>query len=257
MAAHQGTSRTSRWIRRFHPSDESRVRLVCLPHAGGSAPFYFPMSRALAPAVDVLTVQYPGRLDRQDEPLIEDMGTYADTLVAELRPWLDRPTAFFGHSMGAVLGFEVIRRLERDPAPGAGRPVRLFASGRRAPSCLRDDAVHRRDDDGIVAEMRALSGTDSRVLGDEELLRMVLPAIRADYIAVETYRAGADATIRTPVTVLTGDNDPRTRLDEAQAWHAHTTGGFDIHIFAGGHFFLTDHQEEIVKVVLGELSALG
>ncbi|MGP9017976.1 thioesterase II family protein [Streptomyces sp. BR1] len=241
----------SRWIRRYHASDASPIRLVCLPHAGGSAPFFFPMSQSLAPAVDVLSVQYPGRQDRRDEPGFTDLGAFADALTSALLPWLDRPTAFFGHSMGAALAFEVTRRLERDHGI---QPVRVFASGRRSPSSHRPETVHLRDDDGIVAEMRELSGTDSRILGDEEILRMVLPAIRTDYTAIENYRAAIEDTVKTPITVMTGEADPRTSREEADAWEAHTTGGFDIHRFHGGHFFLANHQPEILKIVSEELS---
>lgn len=243
---------TSRWVRRYHASDESPIQLVCLPHAGGSASFYFPMSQSLAPAVDVLSVQYPGRQDRRDEPGITDIGAYADALTSQLLPWLDRPLAFFGHSMGAVLAFEVTRRLERDHGTA---PVRIFASGRRSPSSFRHETVHLRNDDGIVAEMRELSGTDAKILGNEEILRMVLPAIRSDYTAIENYRAAADDIVRAPVTVLTGDADPKTSREEADAWEGHTAGGFDMHRFPGGHFFLANHQEQIMKIVSEELSA--
>ncbi|TVL91766.1 thioesterase II family protein [Streptomyces sp. SAJ15] len=244
----------SAWVRRFHPAPESSVRLVCLPHAGGSAPFYFPMSQALSPAIDVLCLQYPGRQDRRLDPAIENIPDYADAIVAELKPWLDVPTAFFGHSMGAVLAYEVALRLERD---GHSGPIALFASGRRAPSRYREENVHRRDDDGIVKEMQLLSGTDSRILGNEEILRMVLPAIRSDYTAVETYRSEEGAAVRAPITVLTGDNDPRTSMEEAEAWRAHTTGDFDIHVFPGGHFFLANHSEKIIEIVSKKINAVG
>ncbi|MER5358608.1 alpha/beta fold hydrolase [Streptomyces sp. NPDC002785] len=244
----------SAWMRRFHPAPESGVRLLCLPHAGGSAPFYFPMSKSLSPAVDVLCLQYPGRQDRRLDPGIDNIPDYADAIAAELKPWLDMPTAFFGHSMGAVLAYEVALRLERDGLPG---PIALFASGRRAPSRYREENVHRRDDDGIVKEMQLLSGTDSRILGDEEILRMVLPAIRSDYTAIETYRSDAGAAVRAPITVFTGDNDPRTSLEEAEAWRAHTTGEFDIQVFPGGHFFLANHSEKIIEIISTRISAVG
>ncbi|MFH8978142.1 thioesterase II family protein [Streptomyces sp. NPDC017890] len=239
------------WVRRYHPAPDTSPRLVCFPHAGGSASFYFPVSAALSPGVDVAAVMYPGRQDRRAEPGIEDIATMADRAAAALVPFTDRPLTFFGHSMGAVIAFEVARRFERD---GRG-PVHVFASGRRAPSVFRPENVHQRDDDGIVAEMKALSGTDSRVLGDEELLRMVLPAIRSDYRAIEKYRAEPGATIGAPLTVLTGDADPRTSLDDARAWEQHTTGGFDLKVFPGGHFFLSERATDVLAVLKEHFAA--
>lgn len=238
------------WIRRFHPAEAGSVRLVCLPHAGGSASFYFPMSQALAPAVDVMAVQYPGRQDRRHEPCIEDIGQLADAIATVLEPWLDRPMALFGHSMGATLAFEVTRILE---SKYDFTPQHLFVSGRRAPSLQRDERVHLAGDDGIVREMLALQGTDAALLADDELLRMALPALRADYKAIETYRAEPGASVRAPMTVLTGDADPRVAVPEADAWSAHTSGGFDRKVFSGGHFYLAAHRKEIVSVISDRL----
>lgn len=190
-------------------------------------------------------MQYPGRQDRRREPAIDDICLLADQIADALGTWSDRPLTFFGHSMGALVAFEVARRLERN---GDG-PLRLFASGRRAPSMYRDEQVHRRDDDGLIAELRALSGTDSRVLDDDEMLRMVLPALRSDYKAVETYRSEPASAVRCPVTVLVGDDDPKTSLDEARSWDAHTTGDFDLRVFPGGHFYLADRPEEVMTVL--------
>ena len=131
------------WLRRFHPAADAPVRLVCFPHAGGSASFYFPGSAALADGCDVSALQYPGRQDRRHEPNVDDIGVLADRIAPVLEPLFDRPVVFFGHSMGAVLAFEVARRLE---ARGH-EPALLFASGRRAPSTVREENVHQRDDD--------------------------------------------------------------------------------------------------------------
>ncbi|MFC9236266.1 thioesterase II family protein [Streptomyces decoyicus] len=241
------------WCRRFHPAPDAGRRLVCFPHAGGSASFYHPVSAALSPGVEVIAVQYPGRQDRRKEPAIDDIGLLADRIAEALKACSDRPLTFFGHSMGALVAFEVARRLERN---GDG-PLRLFASGRRAPSAHRDEQVHRRDDDGIVTELRALSGTDSRVLDDEEMLRMVLPALRSDYKAVETYRSEPAAVVRCPVTVLVGDEDPKTSLDEARSWEAHTTGDFDLRVFSGGHFYLADRPKEVMTVLSDHFTSVA
>ncbi|MFD3417448.1 thioesterase II family protein [Streptomyces decoyicus] len=241
------------WCRRFHPAPDAGRRLVCFPHAGGSASFYHPVSAALSPGVDVIAVQYPGRQDRRKEPAIDDIGLLADRIAEALEAWSDRPLTFFGHSMGALVAFEVARRLERN----GHSPLRLFASGRRAPSAYRDEQVHRRDDDGIVAELRALSGTDSRVLDDEEMLRMVLPALRSDYKAVETYRSEPAAVVRCPVTVLVGDDDPKTSLDEARSWETHTTGDFALRVFPGGHFYLADRPQEVMTVLSDHFASVA
>jgi surfactin synthase thioesterase subunit len=237
------------WLRRYRPTTTPTARLVCLPHAGGSAAYYLPLAAALSPGVDVLAVQYPGRQDRRSEPAIDDLAVLADRVAAVLAGMHDLPLSIFGHSMGASLGFEVIRRLE---ARGE-HPVRLFASGRRAPSELRDENTHRLGDDAILAEVRKLNGTNSVLLNDDELMRAALPALRADYKAAERYSAPARATMAASITVLTGDRDPKTTIAEAEAWGRHTTGDCDVHVFTGGHFFLSDEAEAVTKVLRAHL----
>ncbi|MEU3962680.1 alpha/beta fold hydrolase [Streptomyces buecherae] len=239
------------WIRRFHPAADDAVRLVCFPHAGGSASFYFPVSAQLSPAVDVRAVQYPGRQDRRAEPTIDDLHRLADALVPALGPLADRPLAFFGHSMGAVVAYEVALRLA---AAGAPPLVRLFVSGRRAPSRVRAESVHERDDQGIVAELQRLSGTDAGLLDDPETRAMILPAIRGDYRAIETYRVTPGSTVRAPLSVLVGDSDPQVTLDEARAWSEHTTGPVDLRVFSGGHFYLSERSGEVIRLVADELA---
>ncbi|MEV6118635.1 alpha/beta fold hydrolase [Streptomyces sp. NPDC052109] len=235
------------WIRRYHPRPDAAARLVCLPHAGGSASFYRPVSAGMPDSVDVLAVQYPGRQDRRHEPCATSIQELADRVTPVLLPWTDRPLLFFGHSMGATLGFEVARRLERDHGVVLHA---LFASARRAPSCPRDEAVHLRDDDGLIEEMRQLSGTDSAILDDVELIRMALPAIRADYRAAETYVHEAGPNLNCPVVGLVGDDDPKVTVDEARAWARHTDASFDFHVFRGGHFYLTYHQKSVMDLLV-------
>jgi surfactin synthase thioesterase subunit len=233
------------WCRRYRPARNAASRLVCFPHAGGSAPFFLPVSVAFSPRVDVVAIQYPGRQDRRAEPPIDDMAVLADRVHAIMARQPELPLTFFGHSMGAILAFEVARRLEAD---GHG-PVRLFASGRRGPATHRNETVHLRDDAGILAEVRKMNGTASSLLGDDELMRAALPALRADYKATERYACPPGITVDCPISVLTGDNDAKTTIEEANAWAGHTTGSFDCHVFSGGHFFLTDHADQIIKLL--------
>ncbi|OPC80287.1 thioesterase [Embleya scabrispora] len=238
------------WIRRFHPAADQVPRLVALPHAGGSASFWFPLSAALKERVEVLGVQYPGRQDRRAEPLVDDIDTLAERITEALDPWLDErlPLVLFGHSMGAVLGFEVARRLRVPPAA-------LIVSGRRAPDRQREERLHRLDDAGLAAELRSMSGTDASLLANDEVLQMVLPALRADYRAIETYRCTPGAPLECPITVLIGDQDPKVTLDEATAWRDHTNGTFALHTFTGGHFYLTEHQAAVTARITEAIDA--
>ncbi|MGV9943498.1 thioesterase II family protein [Streptomyces sp. NPDC003401] len=240
------TARNSdEWIRRYHPAPAAPTRLVCFPHAGGSATFYHPVSRALSPGIDVVAVQYPGRQDRHAEPLIGDVEQMADLVAREIEPWADRPLTFFGHSMGASLAYEVALRLEA----GGTTLLGLFASGRRAPSRWRDERVHQADDKEFLTELRNLGGVDPAVLENEEILRMVLPALRSDYRAAETYRPRQGRRVSCPVVVMFGKDDPKVTEDEARSWAEHTTGDTEVRAFDGGHFYLNSCAQQVVEEI--------
>ncbi len=242
----------SPWIRNFTPAPAARVRLVCFPHAGGSASYYFPLSRALSPDVDVYAVQYPGRQDRYKEPFVETIDALADQIHTELGTVPAGPVAFFGHSMGAVLAFEVARRMETQP----GRtPVTVFASGSRAPSRYGDERDHK-DDRELVDVMRQLGGTDPRVLENREMLETFLPAFRNDYRALQAYHRGTDVGIAAPIVVMAATDDPKTSVADASAWHEHTSGGGAVHTFSGGHFYLEKQPQAVTEVIARTLRAV-
>lgn len=241
----------TRWLRRFHSGLTDGTTLVCFPHAGGSASFFQPVSAALRESVPVLAVQYPGRQERWQERLLPSIDELADGAHAALRSVGDQPLAFFGHSMGAVVAYEVALRMRRDGHPG---PTVLFASGRPAPSRQRpSERIHQRDDDGLLDEVRSLGGTDARVFEDADLRTMVLPALRSDYQAVDTYRPQPGRKLACDIVVLVGAGDHKVTPDEAAAWREHTTGTTRVLTFPGGHFYLIAQQSEVLRAITTEL----
>ncbi|WP_394362497.1 thioesterase II family protein [Amycolatopsis sp. SB7-3] len=234
------------WVRVFRPGGPSVPRLICLPDAGAAANAFFPLSAALAPGIEVHAVQYPGRQDRVAEPCAEDIGELADRVTGALALWEGAPFAVYGHGMGAVVGFEVARRLEQVLT---GSPVALIVSGCPAPSRSGSLGLHLLPDQDLVAELYSLRDAGSPGARDAELLKATFPAIRADFRALAAYRPEPAPALRCPVTVLVGDSDPTVSLDEARAWHEYTTGPFDLQVFPGGHGFPEARPEEFAEVV--------
>ncbi|MFD4628500.1 thioesterase II family protein [Streptomyces sp. NPDC058284] len=240
------------WLRRYHDAAAAPVRLVCFPFAGGSASYYFGLSGLLAPGIEVLSVQYPGRQDRHAEPCLESVAELADGVVAHL-PADGKPFALFGHSLGAIVAFEVARRL-RGPA-GPGLPVHLFASGGIARPYRPAGGARRFGDADLLAHLRAMGGTDERFFASPELQELILPALRADYRAVGTYEAPGPGRLACPITALIGDADGRTTPEEAAAWRERTAAGFDLRVLPGGHFYLDGCQERVADVIAAALAA--
>jgi surfactin synthase thioesterase subunit len=240
-----GTHYDEIWIRRYQPAPGAPSRLLCLPHAGGSATWFFPVAQALAPRVDVLAVQYPGRQDRLLEPGVTDIVELAEQITASLPVGDTRPLGLLGHSMGASVALEVARRLD---------PAVLFVSGRRAPDRVRNDGVHLLPQPEFIARLQRLGGSGAQIFGDAEFLELVLPAIRSDYKAAETYRYRPGAPLRCAIRAFAGTDDAQAPPVEMRHWARFTTGPFDLHEFPGGHFFLADHLPAVLRLIADDLA---
>ncbi|TFI21831.1 thioesterase [Streptomyces sp. 4R-3d] len=236
----------SNWIREFHPADRTSPRMICFPHAGGAASYYFPVSRALAGKIEVLAIQYPGRQDRYTEPAIGNVEALAAAVFRELPTEdLDR-TWLFGHSMGAAVAFEVARLMERELNQS---PVGIILSGRRAPSRFRPETLHLQGDAAIIANVQSLSGTDAILFDDPDTQRLIMPALRADYRAIETYRPTGTPRVACPIYTFVGDADPLATLDEVGSWRDHTTAEFTLRVFPGDHFYLTARALDVIAAI--------
>ncbi|WP_330333374.1 alpha/beta fold hydrolase [Streptomyces sp. NBC_00536] len=219
------------------------LRLVCFPHAGGGASFFRGWSKHLAPSVELLAVQYPGRENRFTEPLVGELAPLAAGASAELLAEPALPTVLFGHSMGAMVAYETLLRLE---ASGATHFTRLCASGRAldAPPVGAGEDT----DAELIAAVKALGGTNAQVWDNPELSEMLLPIIRNDYRLIDAYRrAPGIPKLRAEVLALSGDADPRITPDQATLWATATTGPFASQVFEGAHFYLTAHAPEVAR----------
>ncbi|GAB3213719.1 thioesterase II family protein [Marinactinospora thermotolerans] len=238
------------WLRRFRPEPGARLRLVCLPHAGGGANAYRSWAALLPSAVDLVCAQYPGREDRLGEEPVDDMATLVAALADGLAPLLDRPYALFGHSMGSAVAYELARELR---ARGHAEPRRLFASGRMAPGDAPAGTVHLATDEEIVTELVRLGGTEREVLADPGMRAVVLGCVRADYRLIERYRPFPGAPLSCPVSVFTGNADPEVDAGRAAGWAGVTTGRMDVQVFPGDHFYLGPAREAVVRALLRRL----
>ncbi|MEO3784921.1 alpha/beta fold hydrolase [Actinocorallia sp. B10E7] len=238
------------WLRCPDPRPWATTRLVCFPHAGGSAGAYRTWGKASSPALEVHAVQYPGRADRIREPMMTDARQAARMIAAALAPLTDRPLAFFGHSMGTILAYETALLLQTKGVP----PVHVFMSASPAVH-LRGEGGNPadKDDDGLVSELVELGGTDAEALADPELRELVLPYVRADYRLIQKYEHRAEPRLAVPVTGLAGEADPHGTVEKVSRWAELTDGPFELRVFPGGHFYLNDRQPELLAALHGAL----
>ncbi|MFJ6798015.1 thioesterase II family protein [Streptomyces sp. NPDC091268] len=242
------------WLRRFTDAAAApRARVVCLPHAGGAASAYQGWARRMPPGTELLAVQYPGRQERLDDPCSRSMEETADAVSTALAALAPLPTVVFGHSMGSLVAYETVRRLELR-APEAV-PVRLFVSGTAAPHRDRED-LPGPDDDALVAYTRrqgdAGRGDSAQddVYAVPELRALLLPSLRADFHLLRSYRpARPPVRLGVPLTAFGGDRDAGCPPDALATWADLTAGELTTRVFPGGHFYLREHEELVAALV--------
>lgn len=242
------------WIPRPRPRPGAQMRLFCFPFAGGGASAFRTWQGALPSEIEVCGVQLPGRESRFREPAVASIRELARGAAAGLRPYLDKPFAFFGHSLGALVCFELARLLRR----GEGLlPLQMFVSACRAPQ--RPDPhphLHGLSQDAFVREVRdRYDAIPGPVVENAELLQLVMPTVRADFEAFETYRYADDAPLETPITCFGGAEDRYATPQELGDWRAQTSGPFRLRLYAGGHFFLQGAERAVLEELAAELKA--
>lgn len=233
------------------PNAAARVRLFCFPHAGAGATAYQTWARQFPPHVEVCAVQLPGRENRFREGVPRRWGALIESLASSVQAHADRPVAFFGHSMGALVAYEVARQLRQWQAP---MPVHLFASGHRAPHLPRRHELHQLPDAELLQQLQTVGGGQTRLAGHDELTQLLLPIIRADLALVERYTYIPGEPLDTPITALCGAWDPWVSPEEAEGWRQHTGGPFSLRILPGDHFYLRANTGPLVSILSHTIS---
>lgn len=234
------------WIASLRPKPAAALRLFCFPYAGGGASIFRGWAAALPPAVEVYPVQLPGRENRLRERPFTQISPLVEALADALRPYLDRPFAFWGHSMGALISLELARQLRREKGPD---PVHLFVSAYSAPQIPPDSAIHRLPEAAFVEELRRLKGTPEAVLQHAELMQLMLPLLRADFALVETYGYVHEDPLDCPISAFGGLEDDGVSYDDLMAWREQTRSAFKLRMFPGDHFFLHANRAQLLQVV--------
>jgi medium-chain acyl-[acyl-carrier-protein] hydrolase len=239
------------WISRLRPNTRVSLRLFCFPYAGGGTAPYRPWADALPRTVEVCPVQLPGREMRINQAAFSNIFALVDELVPNIIPLLDKPFALFGHSMGALVAFELARRLMRDHNP---LPECLFVSARVAPSVqLKSAPINNLPDDELIREIVQLNGTDKNVLEQTELMKLVLPTLRADLALHEEYRYEEGPLLECPIVAFGGLQDLKIGAEDLDAWRNHTSGSFTKRMLAGDHFFISAPQSSFLNLFALEL----
>ena len=202
---------------------------------------------SLPPEVEVFPVQLPGRGSRLREPPHTDLPALVSITIEALRPYFNRPFAFFGHSFGASLSFELARRLRLE---GDTEPLHLFVSGRRAPHISESRPItYNLPENEFIEELRRLNGTPAEVLEHPELMQLVIPILRADFQICETYNYSSDSPLNCPITVFGGLQDDKVPREYLEAWRDHTTSDFNIAMLPGDHFFVHTNESLLTQML--------
>lgn len=236
------------WLTCLNRNPQAKLRLFCFNYAGGGPLSFRGWSDYLPTFVEVCPIQIPGRGSRFKEPPFTQLRPLVQELTTALLPYFDKPFVFFGHSMGALVSFEMAQLLRKEHSLN---PEYLFVSGRRAPQLPNPNPpIHALPEAKFWEEIRRFNGTPEEVLNNTELREMLLPTLRADFAVFETYVYTPKPPLDCPITALGGLEDSEATYDELEAWKEHTNQGFLLQTFPGGHFFI--HSSH--SFVLGYLS---
>jgi surfactin synthase thioesterase subunit len=227
----------------------NQLRLFCLPYAGGSARMFVDWAKDLPAWIEPVPLELPGRGFRFDEPASDDLAAVVAGLRARVRPKLDRPYAVFGHSLGALLGYELILALQQEGRPAA----HFFPSGAGAPHLPTRNPAPRFDDEQLRSHIAELGGTPPELVANDELMELLLPVLRADFTLADTYRPPPGAALDCPTTAFCGDEDDEAPPVDMLPWRRHVRAPFTVRLLRGSHFFLDSARRDLLALIVSAL----
>jgi len=240
------------WVKCLNPLPAPSLRLFCLPYAGGGTGIFRPWLHHLPRGVEICPIQLPGREDRWRESPFTRLDSLVQILAQNIQPFLDVPFACFGHSMGALIAFELARQLRSQQSPV---PIHLFLSGRRPPHLPNPKELHTLPDQALIQELRQLEGTPQQVLDNPDFLQLLLPTLRADFAVCETYTFTNSPPLAMPISVFGGLEDPETPISCLQQWHRHTSLPSTLDLLPGNHFFIHTSRSLLLKIMTDKLNS--
>ena len=239
------------WLANSTLRQEAKLRLFCFPYSGAGASIFRSWLSNFPAEIEVCPVRLPGREERLTESPYSSLMTLVPILANALLPDLDRPFVFFGHSMGALLAFELSRYLKNCMNLV---PLHLFVSAHAAPHLPRsEDPIHNLPEEQFISKLREMNGTADAVFASLELRQILLPLLRADFSMCETYQFIPGEKLDCSISAFGGLQDAYIQRSDLEAWSSQTRGLFKLRMFPGDHFFITKNPFLLIEVISREL----
>ncbi|MBL8100974.1 MAG: thioesterase [Anaerolineales bacterium] len=244
---------SNQWFVCPQPNPKAETRLFFFPYAGGGPAVFNKWAVDLPANIEARIAHYPGRGSRYNEPPIKELAVLVEKIFQTIQPLLDKPFAFFGHSLGGLVAFELARTLHQNNLP---QPTALFISACDAPHILDHHLLlHNLPDAQFLTSLKELNGIPAELLNQPDVMQLLMPTLRADFELIETYRFAMTSPLNCPVLVFGGLDDPRVSRERLEGWAIHANAHFELKYFPGDHFFIHTARKSVIAEILSVLDS--
>lgn len=234
-------------IDKITTSKNSEIRLICFHYGGGSSVSFYPWKDMILPNIELLAINLPGRGSSINEPLLDDIEDVTNVMLAHIKHYMDKPLVFFGHSLGALISFELAKALKEQQLK---QPMHLILSGCMAPQNLyKRNKISKFNNKEFIEILKIYNGISQEVLSDPSLMELFLPIIRTDISIIDNYKYRGNDPLDCDITTIGGREDPTVLLEDIYSWKSHTTKKYTHHTLVGDHFFIRSHRKNVLDIV--------